>query len=302
MLKNKRSIIILIMQLLEIGAVIGLGSIYGISKEYTAYTVILLFIINVVLWILFARGLKEGSKVEFTRVDALDEEKNAKLQDAKEKEDFFIMWTHQIKTPIAALNLLLQSENPDIRTCRQEVFHIENYVELALNYLRFEGMSSDLMLSSYNLENLVKGVVKKYASIFINKHLSVKLYDLDVTILTDDKWLSFVLEQLLSNALKYTNEGEVDIFAVTADSVELHIKDTGIGIKKEDLPRIFEKGFTGFNGRSDKKASGIGLYLVKGICDKLGHDITIESTVGQGTEVILTLKQNELKTLDLTKM
>ena len=213
------------------------------------------------------------------------------------------LWAHQIKTPIAALNLLLQEEKQDTAVCRQELFKIESYVEMALNYLRFEEMSNDLVLERNALEQLVRQVVKKYAAIFIYNHISVQLEHLDYTVLTDEKWFCFVLEQILSNALKYTKQGSVNISAEeTEKGLKVLVCDTGIGIKSEDLPRIFEKGFTGYNGRMDKKASGLGLYLCKGVCEKLGHGIRVTSKEGKGTTVILTLQCEKVQPEDLTKM
>lgn len=224
-------------------------------------------------------------------------------KESKEKQDFFALWAHQIKTPIAALNLLLQGEKQDAAVCRQELFKIESYVEMALNYLRFEEMSNDLVLERNSLEQLVRQVVKKYAAIFIYNHISIQLEHLDYTVLTDEKWFCFVLEQILSNALKYTKQGSVKISTEeSANGLKILVQDTGIGIRKEDLPRIFEKGFTGYNGRMDKKASGLGLYLCKGVCEKLGHEIRVVSEEGEGTTVILTLQLEKVQQRDLVNM
>lgn len=194
-------------------------------------------------------------------------------------------------------------EKQDAAVCRQELFKIESYVEMALNYLRFEEMSNDLVLERNSLEQLVRQVVKKYAAIFIYNHISIQLEHLDYTVLTDEKWFCFVLEQILSNALKYTKQGSVKISAEeTENGLQIFVKDTGIGIKREDLPRIFEKGFTGYNGRMDKKASGLGLYLCKGVCEKLGHEIRVVSEEGEGTTVILTLQLEKVQQRDLVNM
>lgn len=194
-------------------------------------------------------------------------------------------------------------EKQDAAVCRQELFKIESYVEMALNYLRFEEMSNDLVLERNSLEQLVRQVVKKYAAIFIYNHISIQLEHLDYTVLTDEKWFCFVLEQILSNALKYTKQGSVKISAEeSANGLRVLVKDTGIGIRSEDLPRIFEKGFTGYNGRMDKKASGLGLYLCKGVCEKLGHGISVASKEGEGTTVILTLQLEKVQQRDLVNM
>lgn len=194
-------------------------------------------------------------------------------------------------------------EKQDAAVCRQELFKIENYVEMALNYLRFEEMSNDLVLERNSLEQLVRQVVKKYAAIFIYNHISIQLEHLDYTVLTDEKWFCFVLEQILSNALKYTKQGSVKISAEeSANGLRVLVKDTGIGIRSEDLPRIFEKGFTGYNGRMDKKASGLGLYLCKGVCEKLGHGISVASKEGEGTTVMITLQCEKVQQGDLVNM
>ena len=194
-------------------------------------------------------------------------------------------------------------EKQDAAVCRQELFKIESYVEMALNYLRFEEMSNDLVLERNSLEQLVRQVVKKYAAIFIYNHISIQLEHLDYTVLTDEKWFCFALEQILSNALKYTKQGSVKISAEeSANGLRVLVKDTGIGIRSEDLPRIFEKGFTGYNGRMDKKASGLGLYLCKGVCEKLGHGISVASKEGDGTTVMITLQCEKVQQGDLVNM
>ena len=194
-------------------------------------------------------------------------------------------------------------EKQDAAVCRQELFKIESYVEMALNYLRFEEMSNDLVLERNSLEQLVWQVVKKYAAIFIYNHISIQLEHLDYTVLTDEKWFCFVLEQILSNALKYTKQGSVKISAEeSANGLRVLVKDTGIGIRSEDMPRIFEKGFTGYNGRMDKKASGLGLYLCKGVCEKLGHVISVASKEGEGTTVMITLQCEKVQQGDLVNM
>lgn len=202
--------------------------------------------------------------------------------------DYYTLWAHQIKTPISAMRLLLQTEeSPQNSELSSELFKINQYVEMALGYLRIESISSDLVLSQYYLSNVVKQAIRKYATIFIGKKITLDLKEMDCLVLTDGKWLVFVIEQILSNALKYTNTGTISIY--TEAEKTLVIKDSGIGIASEDLPRVFEKGFTGFNGRMDKKSTGIGLYLCKRILDKLSHKITITSQIDLGTVVRIDL-------------
>ncbi len=216
----------------------------------------------------------------------------------QEMMDYYTLWAHQIKTPITALSLILQSRSEadfDYIQMKQELFKIEQYVELVMEYLRLNSMNTDLVLEQYSLEKIVKQSVKKYATVFMYKGLSLKLENISVEVLTDEKWLCFVICQLLSNALKYTKEGSIRIYLSEQSEKSLVIEDTGIGINKKDLPRVFEQGFTGYNGRMDKKASGLGLYLSKKVMTNLGHNILIESVEGKGTKVILDLKSEGLE-------
>lgn len=206
--------------------------------------------------------------------------------------DYYTLWAHQIKTPISAMGLLLQTEEGDRERTRaygQELFKIEQYVDMVLQYLRLESMSSDLILVEYDLAEIVRQAVKKYGIIFINKKISLELAELNCRVLTDEKWLVFVLGQVISNALKYTNQGKISIYLDQQAEKSLIIEDTGVGIRAEDIARIFDRGFTGYNGRMDKKSTGIGLYLCQQVLDKLSHTITVTSQVGQGTRVSIDL-------------
>ena len=198
--------------------------------------------------------------------------------------DYYTVWAHQIKTPIAAMRLILQSDDaPNSAELEQELFRVEQYVEMVLNYLRLGSDSTDYVICRVELDRLLHQSVKKYAKQFIRRRIRLDYKETGLTVLTDEKWLSFAIEQLLANALKYTREGGG--IRIYAEGEALCIEDTGIGIAPEDLPRIFEKGYTGCNGRTDKKSTGIGLYLCRKILDKLGHGITIESKIGAGTKV-----------------
>lgn len=238
----------------------------------------------------------------------------------KEMTDYYGMWAHQIKTPIAALKVLLQScDLPDeaderafglVRGMRSEVFKIEQYVEMVLTYLRTTDMTSDFVFDTYELDDIIRQAVKKYSQMFILQKIKLNYEPTGRKVLTDEKWLTFVIEQLVSNALKYTREGSISIYTqrisqnagtsgqtdiCQSKSLEecLVIEDTGIGIWPEDLPRVFEKGFTGYNGRENKKSTGIGLYLCKTIMNKLRHGIWLESEVGKGTKAYIRLERKE---------
>lgn len=292
--------------------------------------------------------------------------------ESMEHKDYYLMWTHQIKTPISALKLLLEGKENlgrDGFLMREELFKIEQYVEMVLTFQRLDSMASDLVLQEYDLYSLIKQVVKKYSVLFINKGLSLELQEMQEKILTDEKWFVFGLEQIISNSIKYTREGGISI-SVRSDSWEcvegystgmtvrnmeevysgentagavwskrpgegevysdanptdtamkskwkedtlgagtkvgkgacrlrLCIQDTGIGICPEDLPRIFERGFTGHNGRNtfhgrmEKKSTGIGLYLCRQIFNHLGIRMKVESREGEGTRVILIWDQKD---------
>ncbi len=206
--------------------------------------------------------------------------------------EYYTMWAHQIKTPIASMRLRLQNEDSAMaRKLLTELRRIEQYVEMVLTFLRLDSESTDYVFKEYDLDKIVKTAVKKFSSDFIDRKLSLIYEPLDTTVVTDEKWLSFVVEQLISNALKYTPSGSIRVSLVGEKT--LRIEDTGIGIAAEDLPRIFENGFTGYNGRKDRKSSGIGLYLCKRICSNLGHTITATSTVDVGTAIDIDLSQRK---------
>lgn len=213
-----------------------------------------------------------------------------------EMSDFYTLWAHQIKTPIAAMRLLLQNEeNQQNEELSDQLFKIEEYVEMVLQYLRAESMSSDIELKKYNLGDLVKQAVMKYRKQFLIKNVAIEVSKIDETVLTDEKWLMFVIEQVISNSLKYTSSGKVSIYTDKDSPKTLVIADTGIGIRPEDLPRVCERGFTGLNGRVDKKSTGIGLFLCKKILNRLSHTFTIDSSLDSGTVVKIGLKSSNLE-------
>ena len=215
-----------------------------------------------------------------------NEEINNILNSKKETMEYVTLWSHQIKTPITALQLLANDTDEEIRIeILNRLFEIEQYQDMMLQYLRLEGGGSDYVLADYSVKDMVNQAVKYFARIFISKGISVKIQvDESRKVVTDEKWMVFVLKQLISNALKYTSKGEI---CISFDNDELLIKDAGIGIAKEDLPRIFDRGYTGYNGRKDKKATGLGLYLTKQILDRLNHKIEIDSQIGVGTRVFI---------------
>lgn len=220
--------------------------------------------------------------------------------------DYYSMWVHQIKTPISAMKLLLEAEREElgllicdeeqqaslkelsdnVASFEDELFRIEEYVSMALQYQRVSSTENDFVLEKVSVDGVIRDTIKKYAKIMIRRHIGINYSGTGQDVYTDGKWLAFMLEQILSNAIKYTPQGGVTIeTAEEKDRFFITIKDTGIGIKAEDLPRVFEKGYTGYNGHADKKATGIGLYLCRQMADKLGHTIRMESELGKGTKV-----------------
>ena len=222
----------------------------------------------------------------------LRQQSDVRQETARKMEDmvdYYTTWAHQIKTPIASMRLKLEGEDsPAFRALSDDLFRIEQYVSMVLCYLRLDSDFSDFVFQEYSLDEILKSAVRKFAGQFIGKGIRLQYRETDKTVLTYEKWLSFVVEQLLSNALKYTMSGSISIFV--EEPVTLCIRDTGIGIAPEDLPRIFDRGYTGFNGRMDHRASGLGLYLCRRICDNLGIAISVHSAVGEGTEIRLDLE------------
>ena len=208
--------------------------------------------------------------------------------------DYYTIWAHQIKTPIASMRLTLQNEDSALsRKLSGDLFRIEQYVEMVLMFLRLDSDSTDYVIREYDLDAIIRQAVRKFSGDFIARKIQLVYEPVHIKVITDEKWLSFVIEQVLSNALKYTPSGSITIFMEATNT--LCIRDTGIGIAPEDLPRIFDKGYTGYHGRVDKKASGIGLYLCRRICSNLGHIITAISTVDEGTTIEIDLSQYKLE-------
>ena len=281
--------------------------LYDVRTDAIQYGLLLstvLFLLN--LTIQFFKFQKRLSEQDYQNIIKNLKEQNSELKSQErifkqEMSDYYSMWVHQIKTPIAAMHVLqqtLEEEYPEekyIKEIKLELFKIEQYVEMVLTYLRMGEMSGDLKFEKYSLDAIVRQVIRKYSQMFILRKIHLQYAKTSQCIVTDEKWLQFVLEQVLSNALKYTKDGGM-IFIYTEEKENkkcLVIEDSGIGIQAEDLPRVFEKGFTGYNGRADKKSTGIGLYMCKKIMERLNHQIWIESEVDKGTKVYLALAREE---------
>lgn len=241
-----------------------------------------------------SHSLQEEAFIEtiYNLEQKLISQKNESLKKEQEQMDYYTLWVHQMKTPIASMRLHLQNEQSAFsRQLLIELNRIEQYTNMVLTFLRLDSSSTDYVIRKVDVDSVLKSVVRKFSTEFINRKLSFSYEVESYSVLTDEKWLSFVFEQILSNALKYTRSGKITI---SQNKNVICVQDTGIGIDPSDLSRVFEKGYTGFNGRLDKKASGIGLYLVKRICDNLHHSIWIESKVGEGTCVYIRFHEEKI--------
>lgn len=208
--------------------------------------------------------------------------------DYNDQMEYYSMWVHQIKTPISALRLMIQSDEAIVNKSDYyaEIFRIEQYVDMVLQYLRLKNISEDTVITETDVYNVVRDSVRKFGPIFISKHLAVDIQFFDQTVYTDEKWLAFILGQFLSNSLKYSSKGTIRIYGrADENGWALIFRDEGIGIRSEDIPRIFEKGYTGYNGRIYKKSTGIGLYLAKCAADRLGLKLLVQSKQEKGTLV-----------------
>ncbi|MFT4452331.1 sensor histidine kinase [Parvimonas sp. G1425] len=259
----------------------------GFENYVLAFEIVIFFFI---VYLIFMAFLNKKEKKLKNQIQEL-EEANLNLRNdflAKEKElqEYFLIWIHQIKTPITAGKLICDSdiENENVKNIKKELIYIEDYTNMALSYLKMSKHNTDMDISLVNLDDIIRPLIKKYAILFISNNIKLEYKKLNVKVITDSKWCMVVIEQLLSNAIKYTKNGIVSI-SFNEKENSLEIKDNGIGIKDSDLPKIFDKGYSGFNGRQNQKSTGIGLFLVKQILDKLGQKVKLESKLGEGTSV-----------------
>ena len=225
---------------------------------------------------------------------AMASQKAAYHRREQSRQQYHTLWVHQIKLPIAALKLQLETEEePDVGKLKAELMRIDRYVNMSLAYARLNSSTSDYLFRSYALDDLIKKALRHFSYEFMMRQLTLQFEPTGMQIITDEKWLTFVLEQLISNALKYTKQGHIHIYA--PEAMCLVIEDTGQGIEASDLPRLFELGYTGLNGHSQNRSSGIGLYLCKEILQRLSCKIEIKSEVGVGTRVFLYFDQRPLQ-------
>lgn len=220
-------------------------------------------------------------------------------QHLEEQKDYFTLWLHQIKTPISSISLILQQEGLEAsrQTIKHELIYLNDYTHMGLNYLKLADTGHELDLNTVEVDPLIRNILKKYASLFIYNHIQINYSPLNLTVLSDAKWLQILLEQILSNALKYTPAGG-EITIEVKNATKILIKDTGIGIHPNDLPKIFEKGYSGLNGRMQDKSTGLGLFLARKICQRLNYSLQIESEVGKGTLVYLETRRDSIELFD----
>ena len=288
--------------------------LYGVPVKAAVYpgcvALIFLIIVGVIDYILAYRkhrallGLRDSiEEIDLRSQGLFDEDNLMLINELRERlsalrtgsisreadlTDYYTKWVHQIKLPIAAMKLTLDGEDSELsRSLSDELFRINQYVEMVLTYLRLGSESSDYVFREYELDSIIRGEIKKFAGQFIRRGIRLEFRASGKRVTTDEKWLGFVIGQILSNALKYTRSGSISI--CVEEPLELVIRDTGIGIAAQDVPRVFERGYTGINGRGEASSSGLGLWLCKCVCDKLGNTIELESEVGRGTTVRIWL-------------
>lgn len=266
------------------------------SRRYRALHQLTMGTLNLQSPLPAPRGLMEESYHQALK-RALGE--NARLsretgEASRRQLETYSLWTHQIKVPISAMRLVLQQRaNGADAALLAELLKVEQYTDMALNYARLNASSTDYVIREYPLDDILRQLIRKFAPLFIQNKLKLNYQPANATVITDEKWLLFALEQVLSNAIKYTPKGGGITLAYQAEGALLTVSDTGIGVSPEDMPRVFEQGYTGYNGRSDKRATGLGLYLCKQTLNRLGHTIRLESEAGKGTTVTVGLKREE---------
>lgn len=241
----------------------------------------LVFVIYLIIkYFDFQKNLTKDERIRDleTQIETL---RNQYITWQKDIQEYFSMWVHQIKTPITCLEILTE----DNTEMKMQLKSIDNYTNMAINYLKLNLHEKDLDISVVDVDNLLNILVKKYSLLFINSHISLDFRKNGLKCITDSKWLSVLLEQILSNAIKYSENSQIIIDSFKKDNdVVILIEDHGIGIPEEDINRIFDKGYSGFNGRLKQKSSGLGLYLAKSIADKLEITLKVDSVVGQGSK------------------
>ncbi len=267
--------------------------------EYVFLGIEILGFILIIYLIVHWFQYQKSSDIKDENERLLNENKNLKSEMLNQKDDlnaYFLMWLHQIKTPMTVSKLLLDKPDETINTkLKMQLMYIEQYINMAMNYLKMIDYSTDMDITQVNLDDIIKNLLKKYSLLFIHNHISLEYQSNLTYVVSDSQWLTILIEQILSNALKYTENGKIAI-QYLEDKHALEIRDTGIGIRSEDIPKIFDRGYSGFNGRMNEKSSGLGLYLARKISERLNIQIEVESKLSKGSVFRLVFPTN------LTKM
>lgn len=270
-----------------------------IEIEYVFLGIEILGFILIIYLIVHWFQYQKLSDVKDDNERLLNENKNLKSEMLNQKDDlnaYFLMWLHQIKTPMTVSKLLLEKPDETTNTkLKMQLMYIEQYINMAMNYLKMIDYSTDMDITQVNLDDIIKNLLKKYSLLFIHNHISLEYQSNLTYVVSDSQWLTILIEQILSNALKYTENGKIAI-QYLEDKHALEIRDTGIGIRSEDIPKIFDRGYSGFNGRMNEKSSGLGLYLARKISERLNIQIEVESKLSKGSVFRLVFPTN------LTKM
>lgn len=267
--------------------------------EYVFLGIEILWFILLIYLIVHWFQYQKLSDVKDDNERLLNENKNLKSEMLNQKDDlnaYFLMWLHQIKTPMTVSKLLLEKPDDTTNTkLKMQLMYIEQYINMAMNYLKMIDHSTDMDITEVNLDDIIKNLLKKYSLLFIHNHISLEYQSNLTYVISDSQWLTILIEQILSNALKYTENGKIAI-QYLEEKHALEIRDTGIGIRSEDIPKIFDRGYSGFNGRMNEKSSGLGLYLARKISERLNIQIEVESKLSKGSIFRLVFPTN------LTKM
>lgn len=263
----------------------------GLNMEYfilgLEITVFSLLIFLIMEWLSYVKKEDMAKRIEELEIENKILQSKI-IDERKDLEEYFLLWIHQIKTPITVCNLILGKPDADHRL-KEQMIYIEEYTNMAMNYLKLLERTSDMDIYEVDLDIIISSIVKKYSLIFIEKKISLDYTPTNVKVISDAKWLFIMLEQIISNSLKYTKSGKISI-NFDKELLKLSIKDTGIGIPSKDIKKIFDRGYSGFNGRVNEKSSGLGLYMVRKIAALLGITIEVESEVNIGSEFSFIFK------------
>ena len=263
----------------------------GLNMEYfilgLEITVFSLLIFLIMEWLSYVKKEDMAKRIEELEIENKILQSKI-IDERKDLEEYFLLWIHQIKTPITVCNLILGKPDADYRL-REQMIYIEEYTNMAMNYLKLLERTSDMDIYEVDLDIIISSIVKKYSLIFIEKKISLDYTPTNVKVISDAKWLFIMLEQIISNSLKYTKSGKISI-NFDKELLKLSIKDTGIGIPSKDIKKIFDRGYSGFNGRVNEKSSGLGLYMVRKIAGILGIGIEVKSQVNIGSEFSFVFK------------